>query len=139
MPMARSSAQSGIRRWTSRAGAAAVVSVITVAIPLLHGQQPASAPGSGAAGPIADLILTNGKIVTVDERFTIAEGLAIRGDRIVAAGSSQDIARLAGPSTRRIDLRGRTVTPGLIVNHMHLLRAATTWDIELRWDGVYSR
>ena len=47
--------------------------------------------------------------------------------------------RLAGPATRRIDLRGRTVIPGLIDNHMHLLRAGTTWKYEVRWDGVDSR
>ena len=92
-----------------------------------------------AQQPAADLVLTNGKIVTVDERFTVAQAVAIRGDRILAVGSNQDIGRLAGPATRRIDLRGRSVTPGLIDNHMHLLRAATTWDLELRWEGVYSR
>ncbi len=53
-----------------------------------------------------DLILSNGKIITVDERFTIAQAVAIKGDRIMAVGNNQDIARLAGPGTRRIDLRG---------------------------------
>ncbi len=47
--------------------------------------------------------------------------------------------RLAGPNTRRIDLAGKTVIPGLIDNHMHLLRAGTTWQLELRLDGVTSR
>ena len=55
----------------------------------------------------ADMILTNGKIITVDPRFSIAQAVAIRGERIVAVGTNQEIARLAGPSTRRIDLRGR--------------------------------
>ncbi len=86
-----------------------------------------------------DLILSNGKIVTVDERFTIAQAVAIAGDRIVAVGSNQEIAKLAGPQTRRVDLAGRTVIPGLIDNHMHLLRAALTWARELRLDGVDSR
>ena len=86
-----------------------------------------------------DLILSNGKIITVDERFTIAQALAIKGDRIVAVGSNPDITRLAGPGTRRIDLRGRSVIPGLIDNHMHLLRAGATWQWEVRWDGVASR
>jgi len=86
-----------------------------------------------------DLVLSNGKIITVDERFTVAQAVAIRGDRIVAVGTNQEIAQLAGPNTRRIDLRGRAVTPGLIDNHMHLLRAATTWLRELRFDGVDSR
>src|SRR5437870_2121322 len=86
-----------------------------------------------------DLILSNGKIITVDERFTIAQALAIQGDHIVAVGANPDITRLAGPGTRRIDLRGRSVIPGLIDNHMHLLRAGATWQWEVRWDGVASR
>ncbi len=109
------------------------------AISLLTAQPPASAQGSGAAGPPADVIISNGKIITVDERFTIAQAVAVRGDRIVAVGSDAEIAKLAGPATRRIDLRGRAVIPGLIDNHMHLLRAGTTWQWEVRWDGVGTR
>src|SRR5579864_7619785 len=86
-----------------------------------------------------DLILSNGKIITVDERFSIAQAVAIRGDRIVAAGTNQEITQLAGPNTRRIDLKGKAVIPGLIDNHMHLLRAAATWTKEVRFDGVDSR
>ncbi len=101
------------------------------------------AMGVGAAvhaqQPAPDLVLSNGKIITVDERFSIAQAVAIKGDRIVAVGSNQDITRLAGPGTRRIDLRGRAVTPGLIDNHMHLLRAGTTWQYEVRLDGVETR
>jgi predicted amidohydrolase YtcJ len=92
-----------------------------------------------AAGIAADLVFSNGKIVTVDERFTIAQAVAVKGDRIVAVGTTQEVARLAGPNTRTIDLRGRTAIPGLIDNHLHLLRAGNTWELELRWDGVYSR
>ena len=92
-----------------------------------------------AQQPAADLVLSNGKIITVDERFSIAQAVAIRGDRIVAAGTNQEITQLAGPSTRRIDLKGKAVIPGLIDNHMHLLRAASTWTKELRFDGVDSR
>ena len=87
----------------------------------------------------SDLILTNGKIITVDERFSIAQAVAIRGDRIVATGTNQEIGQLAGPNTRRTDLKGKAVIPGLIDNHMHLLRAAATWAKELRFDGVDSR
>jgi predicted amidohydrolase YtcJ len=92
-----------------------------------------------AQQPAPDLILSNGKIITVDERFTIAQAVAIAGDHIVAVGTNQEMARLAGANTRRIDLMGKSVTPGLIDNHMHLLRAATTWLRELRFDGVESR
>src|SRR5687768_14268535 len=96
--------------------------------------------GAGhAQEPPADLILSNGKVITVDDRFTIAQAVAVRGDRIVAVGTNQEIARLAGPSTRRIDARGRAVMPGLIDNHMHLLRAGITWTEEVRGDGVDSR
>jgi predicted amidohydrolase YtcJ len=92
-----------------------------------------------AQTPAPDLVLSNGKIITVDERFTIAQAVAIRGDTVLAVGTNQEITRLAGPNTRRIDLRGRAVIPGLIDNHMHLLRAATTWLRETRFDGVASR
>ena len=87
----------------------------------------------------ADVILTGGRVVTVDERFTIADAVAIRGDRIAAVGSTAAVEALAGGKTRRIDLRGRTVIPGLIDNHMHLLRYGTTWKYEVRWDGIASR
>jgi len=92
-----------------------------------------------AQQPAPDLVLTNGKIITVDERFSIAQAVAIRGDRIVATGTNQEIGQLAGANTRRIDLKGKAVIPGLIDNHMHLLRAAATWAKELRFDGVDSR
>ncbi len=79
---------------------------------------------SGALGPLGpgeapDLILYNGKIVTVDSAFSIAQALAIRGDRFVAVGADDAVRRLAGPATRAIDLRGRTVIPGLIDGHLH--------------------
>src|ERR1035438_5099688 len=92
-----------------------------------------------AQSPAPDLVLSNGKIITVDDRFTIAQAVAIRGDRILAAGTNQAMAQLAVPNTRRIDLGGGAVIPGLIDNHMHLLRAATTWAREVRFDGVESR
>jgi hypothetical protein len=112
-----------------RAAVLGVLVALTCGLSVVGAQQPAS----------ADLILSNGKIITVDERFTIAQAVAVKGDRIVAVGTNQQMARLAAPATRRIDLRGRTVIPGLIDNHMHLLRAATTWQLELRWEGVYTR
>ncbi len=106
----------------------AIIFAIASATAVLSGQQPAP-----------DLILSNGKIITVDEHFTIAQAVAIKGDRIMAVGTSQEVARLARPNTRTIDLRGKAVIPGLIDNHMHLLRAGTTWIRELRFDGVESR
>ena len=66
-----------------------------------------------------DLILYNGKIVTVDAPFTIAQAVAIRNGRFARVGDNQSVRRLAGPATQSIDLRGRTVVPGLADNHLH--------------------
>jgi predicted amidohydrolase YtcJ len=89
-----------------------------------------------ASGP-ADLVLTNGKIATVDDRFTMAQAVAIKGQRVLAVGANAEVERLAGPATRRVDLGGRTVIPGLIDNHAHWIRFAE--HDELRFDGVTSR
>ena len=66
-----------------------------------------------------DLILVNGTVITVDASDRIAEAVAIRGDRIIAVGDSAFIESLARANTRRIDLDGRTVTPGLLDAHAH--------------------
>ena len=92
-----------------------------------------------AQQPVPDVIFSNGKIITVDERFSLAQAIAVRGDRIVAVGTDAEVVKLATPATRRIDLRGRAVIPGLIDNHMHLTRYGTTWQWEVRWDGIGSR
>jgi len=92
-----------------------------------------------AAWADADTILLNGKIVTVDEQFSIVQALAVKDGRIVAAGKSAEVKKLAGPGTKVINLQGRTVIPGLIDNHAHFVRAAQHWGLEVRWDGVTSR
>jgi predicted amidohydrolase YtcJ len=92
-----------------------------------------------AHGADADLILTNGKIVTVDDRFSIVQALAVKGERIVATGTNADIAKYAHDATKRVDLQGRTVIPGLIDNHAHFMRAVEYWPEEVRLDGVTSR
>lgn len=71
------------------------------------------------AGQLPDQIFHHGKIVTVDEKFTIAEAFAVRGDRIQVVGSNDDVLKLAGSQTKLIDLKGRTVIPGLIDSHVH--------------------
>jgi predicted amidohydrolase YtcJ len=90
-----------------------------------------------ASAQTADVVLVNGKIATVDDRFSIVQALAIRDRRVVATGSSEAIRKYAGASTRVIDLKGRTVIPGLIDNHSHWIRAAE--HDELRFDGVTLR
>lgn len=72
----------------------------------------------------ADLALVNARILTVDDRFSTASALAIRGGRFVAVGSDADIRRHIGSQTRVIEGRGRTVVPGIIDTHVHALEVA---------------
>lgn len=95
--------------------------------------------GAAAAAETADTILVNGKIVTVDDRFRIAQAVAIKGQRIVGVGGNDEVRKLAGSGSRMIDLNGRTVIPGLIDNHAHFVRVAEKWHWEMRLDGVTSR
>jgi predicted amidohydrolase YtcJ len=77
---------------------------------------------AGPSAPGADLIVTRGKVVTVDRRFAIAEAVAAKGERIIAVGGAAEVGALAGPSTKIIDAKGRAVIPGLIDAHAHLDR-----------------
>ena len=86
-----------------------------------------------------DTIYFNGKIVTVDDFFSIEEAVAVRGNTIQAVGSNQEISSLKGDSTLVLDLQGRTVIPGLIDNHNHVVRATEYWPNDARLDGVTSR
>ena len=72
-----------------------------------------------AQAPAPDTILINGHIITVDSGFTIAEAVAIADGRFTAVGTNASIHRMAGPATTTIDLRGRTVIPGLADGHLH--------------------
>jgi predicted amidohydrolase YtcJ len=68
-----------------------------------------------------DLILFNGNVFTVDDRFSIAHAVAIKGDRIVAVGSSADLKKLKGTRTEMVDLKGKTVIPGFNEGHLHMM------------------
>src|SRR4029453_10155075 len=80
----------------------------------------------------------HGKILTVDAAFRTVEALAITNGRIVATGSSAEIARYAGKNTKVIDVAGATVIPGLIDNHFHFTRGVETWHQQARFEGVDS-
>lgn len=92
-----------------------------------------------AQAPRADLVLVNGMVVTVDSARPRAQAVAIRGDRIIAVGTSAEIRGMAGPATRVVDLQGRLLIPGFIEGHGHFtglgesklvldLTTAATWD-----------
>jgi len=85
-----------------------------------------------------DTVLLNGKVVTLDARSTTQEAIAVRDGRIIAVGTTADIRKLAGPATRVIDARGRTVIPGLIDSHLHAIRAALSFSTEVNWIGARS-
>ena len=86
----------------------------------------AIAPRGARSAPIvpADLILRNGRILTVDAGFSVAQSVAVASSRILAVGSDAEMATLAGPRTRIIDLKGATVVPGLRDSHLHTLGVA---------------
>ena len=109
---------------------AAVAALASVPLRALR-QQPASPP--------ADLVLTNGKVVTVEDGMPEAQAIAVVGDRIAAIGSSADIKRHVGPKTQVIDLKGQLAIPGFIEGHGHFtgvgqaqlnlnLMKTTSWD-----------
>jgi len=85
-----------------------------------------------------DFVFYNGQVLTADadRDFTVAEAVAVRGNRIFAVGTSTQIRRLAGPNTRTIDLKGRSLTPGFIYNDAD--NAVPAGDIlkESQWDGM---
>jgi predicted amidohydrolase YtcJ len=80
--------------------------------------------GAQLQAPPADLVVINGKVLTVDARNSRAEAVAIRGGRITAVGTNTEVRRLSGPQTRVIDAGGRTVVPGFIESHVHATGAA---------------
>jgi predicted amidohydrolase YtcJ len=91
------------------------------------------------ATPLApDLILHRGLFTTLDPTRPTASAAAIRGGRFIAVGGDRDVMALAGPATKIIDLEGRRVLPGLIDNHLHIIRGGLNFNLELRWDGVRS-
>ena len=87
----------------------------------------------------ADIALVNGKILTVDADFSVQQAVAVQGERVLSIGGNSQIKQLIDPSTKVIDLQGKTLIPGLIDNHVHFIRHALRWDHEARIDGVTSR
>ena len=68
---------------------------------------------------VADLVIFNGKVVTVNRGFDLAQAVAVKNGRILAVGNNEEIKSLAGPETKKIDLGGKTMLPGINDSHMH--------------------
>ena len=88
------------------------------------------------ASTAAGLILYNGNITTLDRSNPTATAVAIRDGKFVRVGRDAGVMSLAGSATRVIDLMGRRVLPGLIDNHLHIIRGGLSFNMELRWDGI---
>jgi predicted amidohydrolase YtcJ len=93
----------------------------------------------GQDGPgDADLILTNGRVTTLDPIRPQASAIAIRDGLVLLAGSDEEALAARGPETRVVDVGGRAVIPGLNDSHTHVVRGGRFYNLELRWDGVPS-
>lgn len=79
---------------------------------------------SAAAQTRSDVIYYHGKIITMWDAHPIVQAVAIRGDRLVAVGSDAEVLNTAGPDTKKIDLAGKSVVPGIIETHAHPIEAA---------------
>ena len=86
-----------------------------------------------------ETVFVNGKILTVDESFSVVQALAVTGNRISAVGANGETEALAGEGTRVADLEGRTAIPGPIDNHNHLIFNAPTWPNGVRLGRVRTR
>jgi len=86
----------------------------------------AAASLTAQAAPKADLVLVNGRVYTVDDSHPRASAFAVRNGRIVFVGSDREARYLAGPRTRIVDAGGRTVIPGMVDAHAHLLGLGTS-------------
>jgi len=86
----------------------------------------------------ADLILKDGLFTTLSRSQPTAEAVAITDGIFTAVGRERDVMQFAGPKTRVIDLKGKRALPGLIDNHLHIIRGGLNFNMELRWDGVRS-
>jgi predicted amidohydrolase YtcJ len=97
------------------------ISLLSAALLLLYVVAVPFSPGD-VLDPAPDTVFLNGKIVTVDKNFTVAEAVAIKDGKFVGVGTNEEIRKMAGPKSRTIDLAGKTVLPGFIDGHAHMDR-----------------
>jgi predicted amidohydrolase YtcJ len=109
----------------------AILGMAAFALPLAAGWARADVPP-------ADLVLVNGRILTVDTQDHVAQALAIRNGLIEQVGDDRSVRRLIGPMTRIINLQGRAATPGLIDTHAHILETGLGELFEIELAGASS-
>lgn len=112
----------------NRAGLALLISLVCILGTAGDGAAARVGAGNAKAPRLAaDLVLLNGKILTMDDANRTVAAVAIRGNEIVAVGSDVEIRLLASPQTKVIDLAGRTVLPGLVDAHSHTAGVPLDW------------
>ena len=108
-------------------GSVCILALLVLLSSPMHAQQ---IPPEVARHGYADTLLVNGKVVSMDDKSTsssvgrVYQAIAVKGDTIIKLGSSGEIRALAGPDTRILDLKGRTLMPGMINCHEHPLMYA---------------
>jgi len=115
------------RRFVGALGAGAAVASLSA-----RGLSPLQEP------PMADLIVHNARITTLDPGHPAASAIAVANGVVVAVGDEATVMQMAGTTTRVVDAAGRRLVPGLNDSHTHLIRGGLNYNLELRWDGVRS-
>jgi predicted amidohydrolase YtcJ len=111
----------------------------TLALPTIVSSASANDRNSnGDALMRADTVIHNAKVTTLDRTNPVASAVAIKDGKFLAVGSDKEVLALADAKTKKIDLKGRRLLPGLIDNHTHVIRGGLNFNMELRWDGVRS-
>ena len=109
-----------------------------LALPALFSPALANDPNTGDSTMTPDLILHNGRFTTLDRTNPTASAVAIKDGTFLAVGRDEEILPLKAATTKVIDLQGRRALPGLIDNHLHIIRGGLNFNMELRWDGIRS-
>ena len=114
-----------------------IIYVMCISISALVTSSCANQPVTSNIDP--DIIFLNGKVLTVDQNFSEQQAVAVTGNKITAIGSNLELEKLKGWNTQVIDLDGKTMIPGLIDNHNHLIYNAPIWPNSVRLGRVRTR
>jgi predicted amidohydrolase YtcJ len=115
-------ARQAIERRRFLSGAATASMTLAAASAATTAQGEGARPAAVPATPAADVILRNGKVITIDNASTVTQAVAVANDKIVAVGPNDAMAPHTGPATRVVDLKGKTVIPGITDGHAHMDR-----------------
>src|ERR1044071_4315079 len=87
---------------------------------------------------VADVIIVQAKIATLDNAKPLAQAIAISGNIIIGIGTDKEMLKFKNARTKVIDAKGKRIIPGLFDSHLHVIRGGRFYNTELRWDGVKS-